>query len=42
MHTRRDFAKIALSTVAAAPLASLRGAARINSTVTGVKLGAIS
>src|SRR5690242_2790540 len=42
MHTRRDFAKIALSTVAAAPLASLRGAARINSTVAGVKLGAIS
>ncbi len=43
MHTRRDFGKIALSTVAAAaPLARLRGAARINSTVGGVKLGAIS
>jgi hypothetical protein len=43
MYTRRDFGKIALSTVAAAgPLASLRGAARINSTVAGVKLGAIS
>jgi sugar phosphate isomerase/epimerase len=43
MHTRRDFGKIALSTAAvAAPLSMLRGAARINSTVDGVKLGAIS
>jgi sugar phosphate isomerase/epimerase len=43
MHTRRDFSKIALSTLSvAAPLARLQGAARINSTVDGVKLGAIS
>lgn len=43
MHTRRDFGKIALSTLSAAvPLARLQGAARINSTVGGVKLGAIS
>jgi sugar phosphate isomerase/epimerase len=43
MHTRRDFGKIALSTLSvAAPLARLQGAARINSTVAGVKLGAIS
>lgn len=43
MHTRRDFGKIALSTLpVAASLSQLRGAARIHSTVSGVKLGAIS
>ena len=43
MQTRRDFGKIALSTLSVAtPLARLQGAARINSTVGGVKLGAIS
>ncbi len=39
MYSRRDFGKVTLSAAAAA---ALRGAARINSTVSGVKLGAIS
>ena len=39
MHTRRDFGKLALGGLAAT---ALDGAARTNSTVGGVKLGAIS
>lgn len=43
MHTRRDFNKIALSALSVAtPVNVLKGAAKINSTVSGVKLGAIS
>lgn len=41
MYSRRDFAKIGLA-LASTPLSKLRGAAKINSTVNGVKLGAIS